>query len=821
VVIELRSPRSDITLPRLVIAAPGSGHGKTTVATGLMSALSAKGLQVAGFKVGPDYIDPGYHTLATGRVGRNLDPYLCGEEQIVPLLLHGAQTPARADVAVIEGVMGLFDGQIGTAGFASTAHVACLVQAPVIMVFDISHMSRTAAAIVHGLNTFDPTLRLSGVIINKAGSDRHAREITQSLQATGIEVLGVLPRDRGIEIPSRHLGLVPASERAEAAKSVAQLGRRISDHVSLDSIMSIAQGASALDAQRWSADQQVAPPSQLRPVVAIAAGRAFTFRYAETDELLRAAGCEPVTFDPVCDKQLPAGTAGLYLGGGFPEVHATDLSINETLRREIRTVIEDGMPTVAECAGLLYLCRSLDGRAMVGAVEADASMTQRLTLSYRTVHADHDHLLAAGGAQVTGHDFHRTTVEPSHGPAAAWLMDGEPMGFSADPAGIGRETLHASYLHLHWAGHPEMAQRFANAVHDHAMTATGGSIHDLQHHGDRDVAEGLVDLAVNVRLSTPPEWLSTIINSAIPHLAAYPSTDAATKAIAEAHRVAIDQVLPTAGSAEAFTLIARAISAKRPLIIHPQFTEPEAALLAAGHHQPQRLILFPAAGFRLDVNQVPSEPDLVMVGNPTNPTSVLHPGRLIDSLCRDGRIVVVDEAFMDCVPGETETLISDDMTGLLVLRSLTKTWGLAGLRAGYVVGDPKLIAALRTQQPPWSVSTPALAAMAACLTPEARNEAQYAAKKMADDRAYLVEQLKTVTLDVAGQPMASFVLLDTSGVRGDHQPGWIRLALRDHGFAVRRGETFPGLGPDWMRIAVREPETTDRLVAALGRLVRL
>jgi cobyrinic acid a,c-diamide synthase len=820
VVIEVRSPRSAMTLPRLVIAAPGSGHGKTTVATGLMGALSAKGLQVAGFKVGPDYIDPGYHTLATGRVGRNLDPYLCGEEQIVPLLLHGAQAPGRADVAVIEGVMGLFDGQIGTAGFASTAHVAGLVQAPVIMVLDISHMSRTAAAIVHGLNTFDPTVRLSGLIINKAGSDRHAREIIQSLQATGIEVLGVLPRDGGIEIPSRHLGLVPASERAEAAKSVAQLARRISDHVSLDSIMSIAQGAPALDAQPWSADQQVAPPSDLRPVVAIAAGRAFTFRYAETDELLRAAGCEPVIFDPVCDEQLPAGTAGLYLSGGFPEVHAIELSINETLRREIRTAIEGGMPTVAECAGMLYLCRSLDGRPMVGAVEADASMTPRLTLSYRTVKADHDHLLATGGAQVTGHDFHRTTVEPTHGPAAAWLMDDKPMGFSADPARIGRETLHASYLHLHWAGHPEMAQRFANAVHDHAMTATGGSICDLHHHGDRDVAEGLVDLAVNVRLSTLPDWLSATIGSAIPHLAAYPSTDAATKAVAEAHRVAIDQVLPTAGSAEAFTLIARAIRAKRPLIIHPQFTEPEAALLAAGHH-PQRFILSPAASFQLDVNQMPPESDLVMIGNPTNPTSVLHPGRLINSLRRDGRIVVVDEAFMDCVPGETETLISDDMTGLLVLRSLTKTWGLAGLRAGFVVGDPKLIAALRSQQPPWSVSTPALAAMVACLTPEARNEALDAAKKMADDRAYLVAQLTAVALEVAGQPMASFVLLDTSGVRGGHQPGWIRLALRDHGFAVRRGETFPGLGPDWMRIAVREPETTDRLVAALGRLVRL
>jgi cobyrinic acid a,c-diamide synthase len=818
VVIDSRLPRSATALPRLVIAAPASGHGKTTVATGLMGALGATGLKVAGFKVGPDYIDPGYHALATSRPGRNLDPYLCGEEQMAPLLLHGAHTPEPADVAIIEGVMGLFDGQIGGEGFASTAHVASLVRAPVIMVLDISAMSRTAAAIVHGLNTFDSNIQLSGVIINKAGSNRHAAEIIAALQATGLEVLGVLPRDAGIEIPSRHLGLVPAAERVEAAEAVAQLSRRISDHVALESIMSIAQAAPALEAEPWSADQHVRPPSEARPVVAIAAGRAFSFRYAETDELLRAAGCQPVIFDPSSAEQLPAGTAGLYLGGGFPEVHAMELSANDSLRNEIRAAIKDGMPTVAECAGLLYLCRNLNGLPTVGAIEADAIMTERLTLGYRTVFADHDHLLARGGAQVAGHEFHRTTVEPSLGPAAAWLFDGEPAGFSLDPAGAGRKTLHASYLHLHWAGYPELAQRFANAVHDHARMSSE-PIHDLHYHGDRDLAEGLVDLAVNVRLSGPPDWLSAIINTVTADLAAYPNTDAATKAIAATHGVGVDQVLPTAGGAEAFTLIARAFRAEQPLIIHPQFTEPEAALLAAGHH-PQRLILSSVAGFQLNPGAVPPESDLIMIGNPTNPTSVLYPAALINSLRQEERIVVVDEAFMDCVPGETETVISDDMAGLLVLRSLTKTWGLAGLRAGYVIGDPRLIAALRRQQPPWSVSTPALAAMVACLAPEARNDTALAAKEIVQRRAYLVEQLASVGLSVVGQPQASFVLVDTSGARGMHEPGWLRLALRDHGFAVRRGETFPGLGADWIRIAVREPEITDQLVAALGRLVR-
>jgi cobyrinic acid a,c-diamide synthase len=401
----------------------------------------------------------------------------------------------------------------------------------------------------------------------------------------------------------------------------------------------------------------------------------------------------------------------------------------------------------------------------------------------------------------------------------AWLADGEPIGFSADPAGIGRQTLHASYVHLHWAGHPELAQRFANAVHHHA-NALEEPGHDLQYHGDRDVAEGLIDMAVNVRLPEPPDWLRTIINDTTKDLAAYPNTDTASKAIAAAHGVAVDHVLPTAGAAEAFTLVARAFRPKRPLIIHPQFTEPEAALIAAGH-RPKRLMLSASTEFKLDSDQVSAASDFVVIGNPTNPTGTLQPAAVITSLRQPGRILVIDEAFMDCVPGEIETMIGNDMTGLLVLRSLTKTWGLAGLRAGYVIGDPTLIAAMQRQQAPWSVSTPALAATVACLTPGARIVAAEAAKQIAAQRGYLVDQLGLVGLTVAGRPQASFVLVDTSGVRGDRADGWIRLALRDHGFAVRRGETFPGLTPDWIRIAVREPEITDQLVAALRRVVRI
>ncbi len=838
------------TLPRLVVAAPGSSHGKTTVATGLMGALRREGLDVASFKVGPDYIDPGYHSMATGRAGRNLDPHLCRPEQLVPLLLHGAQIPTPADVAVVEGVMGLFDGQIGGNGFASTAHVAGLLQAPIVLVLDISSVSRTAAALVHGLNTFDPDVQLSGVILNKAGSARHADEIVAAMAATGLDVLGVLPRNAGIEAPSRHLGLVPAAERAEAAEAIDRLAAQVAEHLDLHRILALAHSAPALVGEPWCAEDEVSAASLVRPVVAIAAGRAFTFRYAETEELLRAAGCEPVTFDPLTEPALPAGTAGLYLGGGFPEVHATDLTANATLREELRTAVASGLPTVAECAGLLYLCRTVDGVPMVGAVEADAVMTPQLTLGYRTVIAEDDQLLAAAGRRVTGHEFHRTTVEPVAGDSSGWLVAGERVGFSADPAGVGEMTLHASYLHLHWAGHPQLAQRFADAVHRYAgrpvapgpdpaaadallvdvaqidvdelpATVEEGEP-DLHHHGDRDIAEGLVDLAVNVRLPAPPTWLVDHLAATLPTLAAYPRPEAAAAAIAAAHGVPLDHVLPTSGGAEAFTLLARALQPRRPVVVHPQFTEPEAALLAAGHH-PVRVVLAESDGFALDPTLVPTDADLVMVGNPTNPTSVLHPAATLRSLVRPGRVVVVDEAFMDAVPGESESLIGADltgpgMTGIVVLRSLTKTWGLAGLRAGYAVGNPTLIAAMRAQQPPWSVSTPALVATVACLTEAARAAARAAAASMAADRDVLVDVLAGVGLVAVPEPRAPFVLVDTAGLRGSHPPGWVRLALREAGFAVRRGETFPGLGPDWVRIAVRNGETSRALGSALATL---
>ena len=442
-------------LPRVVIAAPATGQGKTTVATGLMAALTRAGHTVSGHKVGPDYIDPGYHALACGRPGRNLDPHLVGEERIVPLLLHGA---AGADVAVIEGVMGLFDGKVGGHGFASTAHVATLTRSPVVLVVDISRSSRSIGAVVHGMATWDPDVQVAGVILNQAGSPRHAREVADSID---LPVLGTIGRDPDLGVPSRHLGLVPAAERDEARHALDALADRVAELVDLDEVLALARSAPELDGEPWDPQAALAASGVSRlvasaprtsttwgQVVAMAGGRAFTFRYAETEELLRAAGCTVVAFDPMVDPCLPAGTAGIYLGGGFPEVHARDLTDNVVLRRELAAAIADGVPTVAECAGLLYLCDSLDSSPMVGAIAAEAAMTERLTLRYPTMTATTDSLLTRAGETITGHEFHRTQVTPA----------GDDLGYVGP-------SLYASYLHTHWAGHPQLAQRFADAVH--------------------------------------------------------------------------------------------------------------------------------------------------------------------------------------------------------------------------------------------------------------------------------------------------------------------------------------------------------------------
>lgn len=340
---------------------------------------------------------------------------------------------------------------------------------------------------------------------------------------------------------------------------------------------------------------------------------------------------------------------------------------------------------------------------------------------------------------------------------------------------------------------------------------------DLRHHGDAEVrgADGeLTDLAVNVRADTPPAWLKDRIAASLDGLAAYPDGRSARRAVAERHGLPVERVLLTSGAAEAFVLVARALPARRPVVVHPQFTEPEAALRDAGH-EVGRVLLAERNGFRLDPDAVPADADLVVVGNPTNPTSVLHPAAVLARLARPGRTLVVDEAFMDAVPGERESLAGrTDLPGLVVLRSLTKTWGLAGLRIGYVLAAADTVAALERAQPLWPVSSPALAAAEACSAPSALAEAAVAAEEIAVDRAHLLARLGEFgQIRVAGPAAGPFVLIGLPGAAE------VRAGLRARGFAVRRGDTFPGLGPHWLRLAVRDRATTDRLVAALAEVL--
>ncbi|MES4891925.1 Rv2231c family pyridoxal phosphate-dependent protein CobC [Streptomyces sp. NPDC096012] len=339
---------------------------------------------------------------------------------------------------------------------------------------------------------------------------------------------------------------------------------------------------------------------------------------------------------------------------------------------------------------------------------------------------------------------------------------------------------------------------------------------DLRHHGDaevRDDGAALVDLAVNVRADTPPPWLREKIAASLPSLAAYPDGRDARAAVAARHGLPVERVLLTAGAAEAFVLLARALRVRRPVVVHPQFTEPEAALRDAGHTV-ERVLLREEDGFRLDPAAVPQDADLVVIGNPTNPTSVLHPAGVIAALARPGRVLVVDEAFMDAVPGEREALAGrTDVPGLVVLRSLTKTWGLAGLRIGYVLAAPGIVASLERAQPLWPVSTPALAAAEACVAPRALAEAGHAAHRIAADRAHLVAGLAAFAprgVRVVEPAQGPFVLVRMPDAAA------VRRRLRALGHAVRRGDTFPGLGAEWVRIAVRDRVTSDGFLRALS-----
>jgi cobyrinic acid a,c-diamide synthase len=486
-------------IPRVVIAGTSSGAGKTTVACGLIGALRVRGTRVQGFKVGPDYIDPSHHALASGRPGRNLDAFLSGPELIAPLVRHGSR---GAEIAVIEGVMGMFDGASGRGELASTAQVAKLLQAPVLLVLDASAMARSAAAIVHGYRTFDPDVNVAGVIFNRVGSDHHEQLLREAIDDLGPPtppVLGALRRDERIATPERHLGLVPAGEREPAARAALEaLAEAMGRYTDLEAIERVARGAPELAGASWSpwpadapgagvsgagapgagAPEAEAPTHAEGARIALAAGPAFSFHYEENLELLRAAGAELAPFDPLSDEALPEDACALLLAGGFPEVYGAELEANAGLRAQVAAFAASGRPVLAECGGLLYLARELDGREMCGALPLRARMSERLTLGYRDAVAASATPWLDAGERVRGHEFHYTQVEPtgavangapdaaagagsSPGLAPAWTLSARGNERAEGYAGGG---IQASYLHVHWAAHPQLARRFAHAA---------------------------------------------------------------------------------------------------------------------------------------------------------------------------------------------------------------------------------------------------------------------------------------------------------------------------------------------------------------------
>lgn len=450
-----------VRVPAVVIAAPASGSGKTTVATGLIGALRQAGHTVAPFKVGPDFIDPGYHGLAAGRPGRNLDPVLVGEGLVGPLYAHGAH---GADIAVIEGVMGLFDGKIGssatTPAAGSTAHVAGLLGAPVVLVIDARGQSQSIAALLHGFSTFDAATRVAGAILNRVGSARHEQVLRQACEQAGVPVLGAIPRAAELELPTRYLGLVTAVEYGLRARhAVDAMTALVARHVDLAAVKAVARAPAA--EQPWDPATAVGEPAHGRPTVAVAAGKAFTFGYAEHAELLAAAGADVVEFDPLSDA-LPDGSDALLLPGGFPEQFTAELSANEGVRGQIKELAVAGAPVHAECAGLIYLAAELDGHPMCGVLAGQARFTPHLTLAYRDAVAVADSPLYTAGQRAVGHEFHRTAITFSDGYQPAWMYrapDTDQAG-GAVRDGVVHAGVHASYLHTHPAAAPQAVARF-------------------------------------------------------------------------------------------------------------------------------------------------------------------------------------------------------------------------------------------------------------------------------------------------------------------------------------------------------------------------
>lgn len=468
--------RGDGWPPRLVIAGQSSGVGKTTITLGLIAALARRGIQVQPFKCGPDYIDPTYHSLAAGRPCRNLDTWMLSPTQMQESFRRAM---AGAHLAVIEGVMGLYDGSSYTSEEGATAHIAKLLDAPTLLILDIGKLARSAGALALGYQRFDPALRLAGFILNRAGSASHAQGCARAVEAaTGLPCLGWLPKETGLHIPERHLGLIPTQERASLQPLVEAAAQAVEATFDLDRILEIAGLAS-----RWTPsvgpstmageEATTLAPGDAGPVLAVARDEAFSFYYPDNLELLAAAGACIRFFSPLRDSELPPGSAGLYLGGGFPELYASQLSSNHRLLAAIRHLHAQDRPIYAECGGFMVLTEALvdlEGRRwpMAGLVPGTVHMTPRLAgLGYRVAEASTDNLLLRRGQRVRGHEFHYSRWEPGSAASPgypAWHLRRREEDPESRPDGFARGNLLASYLHVHFGQDPALAARLVDRL---------------------------------------------------------------------------------------------------------------------------------------------------------------------------------------------------------------------------------------------------------------------------------------------------------------------------------------------------------------------
>lgn len=461
-----------ISIPRLVIAGTHSGVGKTTLALGLMGSLNRRGFKVQPFKVGPDYIDPTYHTSVTGRPSRSLDTWLVPERRVLALFERAVQ---GVDIAIIEGVMGLYDGLGGTDEAGSTAQMAKLLDAPVLLVVDAYGQARSAGATVAGFKTFDRGVEVAGVLLNRVAGENHAQLCREAIEAVvGIPVLGAIPAEEGVTLPERHLGLIPTPElRTKIGTRLKEIVDLVETHSDLDRIWELAEGAGVLRRDSDLVFPEAEASKGFR--VGVARDESFSFYYQDNLDLLAAYGCDLAFFSPLHDKALPENIDGLYLGGGFPQIYPEGLESNLSVRESIKRGAEEGMPIYAECGGLMYLTKEVtdlggSGHRMVGLLDARTVMGRGLTLNYTDLDVVLDNPLSRAGDTLRGHEFHHSKIEdiPRDAKFAYRMKRGRGVDGSRD-GWLEYNTL-ASYTHLHLAYGPKLVEGFVEACRRYQRT---------------------------------------------------------------------------------------------------------------------------------------------------------------------------------------------------------------------------------------------------------------------------------------------------------------------------------------------------------------